>query len=365
MTTTVHQFVPYFLPRDAVGGHIIEIQRLCREQGWRSEVFAGETHAELEGRAHDHTDYGTRVAAADDDVLLFHSAIGSPMAQWLVARGRGILGVDYHNVTPHHFFAGWHPHLVADAARGRRQLHYLASRTQFAIADSAYNESELVDAGYSPTAVVPILLDLDYLEVGVDDALLRRLEDAKAGGGTDWLFVGRITPNKCQHDIVSAFLAYRRTYDPKARLHLVSGPSPQSYFDAVHDYVDRLGLGDAVTLTGSLPPDKIAAYYRSADVFVCLSEHEGFCVPIIEAWHHRLPIVAFDATAVPETLGDGGLLLDSKDPLRVASAANRVVTDDGLRAALVERGTRRLERFTLAAARQRFLDAMRGFGLLS
>jgi L-malate glycosyltransferase len=363
--TTVHQFVPYLLPRDAVGGHVLEIQRLCHEQGWRSEIFAGEAHAPLEDRAHAHTDYGTKVAAHDDDVLVFHSAIGSPMAQWLVGQNRGVLVVDYHNVTPHSFFAGWNPQLVADTARGRRQLNYLASRAPFAIADSAYNESELIDAGYPRTAVVPILLDLDYLEAAFDDRLLRTLEASKRDGGARWLFVGRIAPNKCQHDIVQAFLAYRRVYDPKARLHLVSGPSPQSYFDAVEAYVHRLGLSDAVELTGSLPPDKIAAHYRAADVFVCLSEHEGFCVPIIEAWHHRLPIVAFDATAVPETLGDGGLLLHAKDPMRVATAVHRVLTDSGLRDGLVERGTRRLAAYSLDAARLRFLEAMHEFGLAS
>jgi glycosyltransferase involved in cell wall biosynthesis len=149
-----------------------------------------------------------------------------------------------------------------------------------------------VAAGYRATTVVPILLDPGEFDREVDAATLDRLRSATAAGGASWLFVGRVVPNKAQHDVVKAFAAYRRVFDPHARLRLVGGTSLPAYADAVARYVDALGLGGAVELTGPVDPGVLSAHYRAADVFVCLSDHEGFCVPILEAMHHDLPIVA-------------------------------------------------------------------------
>jgi glycosyltransferase involved in cell wall biosynthesis len=354
--SSLHQFVP-FLNLGAVATHLLEIQRTARDLGWESEVFAVEAQAPYLGRARHYTDYGGEVPSRPDDVLLYHLAIGSPLAAWLAARAETLV-VDYHNVTPFEFFEGWHPDLVQDAARGRRQLRRLALRASFALADSAFNEQELRAAGYRDTAVVPILLDLQTLGGEADPVTLERLETDKRAGGTDWLFVGRVAPNKAQHDLVKALAAYRRAYDPDARLHLVGAPSPPSYAEAVAAFAERLGLAGAVRLTGPATPEQVNAHYRAADVFVCLSEHEGFCVPILEAWHHRVPVVAFAATAVPETLGAAGLLLDAKEPARVATAVHRVIADDRVRAALVEAGARRLPHYSLERARARLVETL-------
>lgn len=354
--SALHQFVP-FLNLGAVATHLLEIQRTARDLGWESEVFAGEAQAPYLGRARHYSAYGTEVAARPDDVLLYHLAIGSPLASWLAARPETLV-VDYHNVTPFEFFEGWQPDLVRDAARGRRQLRRLALRASFALADSAFNEQELRAAGYRETTVVPILLDLAALGGEADQATLERLAAEKRAGGSDWLFVGRIAPNKAQHDLVKALAAYRRAYDPDARLHLVGAPSPRSYADAVAAFAERLGLADAVRLIGPATPEQVNAHYRAADVFVCLSEHEGFCVPLLEAWHHRVPVVAFAATAVPETLGPAGLLLTDKDPARVAAAVHRVLSDAPVRAALVDAGARRLPRYSLERARARLVETL-------
>ena len=172
------------------------------------------------------------------------------------------------------------------------------------------------------------------------------------------MFVGRVAPNKAQHDVVKAFAWYRRVFDAGASLTLVGGVSAGSYWVALQRFVTELGLSDAVRLAGSVPDAELEGLYRSADVFVCLSEHEGFCVPLLEAMAHGVPIVAFDAAAVPETLGDAGLLLGSKRPGFVAEAVARVVGDDRLRRALVDAGRVRLELFDLERSRRRLLDAL-------
>ena len=207
--------------------------------------------------------------------------------------------------------------------------------------------------------MVPILLDVAALDATPPDpATLGRLSRRKGRGGTDWLFVGRLAPNKAQHDLVKAFAAYRRLYDERARLHLVGGSSSHQYEMALTAFVDALGLGDAVDITGPVSAGALTAYFETADVYVVVSEHEGFCVPLLEAMHHRVPIVAYSAAAVPETLGEAGLLLDAKDPYTIASAVDRVVTDAAVRAQLVEAGAERLRAFDIEKSRRKLLAAI-------
>lgn len=355
----VHQFLPVLEP-GAVGGHSLEVQRALRDHGIDSEIFAESVHPSMAGRARSHTDYGTRFAAHVDDCLLYQMAIGSSVASFVRDRPER-KAVDYHNITPPELFARWEPDLVHGLAWGRHQLAELAPLASFALADSGFNERELIDVGYTHTAVVPILLDLTTFDHDVDEPCLDRLMEQKRIGGADLLFVGRIAPNKAQHELVKVLAAYRKLYDPHARLRLVGGSSSVRYGQAIVGFAAELGLADAVDLAGPVSAAELAAYYRAADVLVSMSVHEGFCVPLLEAMHHGVPIVARAVAAVPETLGDAGILLRSDAPDRVAAAVHRVVTDSVVRAALVAAGRRRLEDFSLTRTRQQLLDVVGRF----
>ncbi|MGH9149028.1 MAG: hypothetical protein ACRD0F_01640, partial [Acidimicrobiales bacterium] len=241
----LHQFVPHLNP-GAIATHLLGVQDALRQHGLCSEVFAGAVDPAFAGRARPYLEYGGAVPAQPGDALLYHVALGSPMAGWLAARPETLV-LDHHNITPARYFAAWDWRLAGHARKGRRELETLAPRADFGWADSAFNQRELIDAGCRRTAVVPILIDLDDEARAPDPDLLARLIDAKAAGGADWVFVGRVTPNKAQHDIVKAFAAYRRLYDPGARLRLVGDPSPPRYFSTVARFVEGLGLGDAVT----------------------------------------------------------------------------------------------------------------------
>jgi glycosyltransferase involved in cell wall biosynthesis len=351
----VHQFVPSFAAHDAVSSHAVQVQALLRSWGLDSEIYAGTATGD-EGQVLPFDRFG-RDGPVSSTRLLYHLSTGSRMAEMLRARPEPTL-VNYHNVTPARFYEGWSPRVAPELELGARQLRGLAPSVDLAIAVSEYNRRELLDAGYRTTAVAPVLVDLDAFEREVDEAALARLSGAKSGGGADLLFVGRVAPHKAQHDLVKVLAVYRRLYDPKARLHLVGGSGSEAYSDAVKGYASALGLGDAVEVTGSVSAGELAAHYRAADVFVCVSEHEGFCVPLLEAMHHRLPIVAFAAAAVPETLAGAGLLLPAKDPATVAAAIDRLVGDADLRAALVDGGSERLTDFALERTRRRFAEAV-------
>ncbi|HZQ28351.1 MAG TPA: glycosyltransferase family 4 protein [Acidimicrobiales bacterium] len=350
----LHQFVPTFEP-GAVGNHMVELQRLWRESG-RGEAEIFSEH----GPARRFDEYGTRkFPARPDDVLVYQMAIGSTVADFVRDRPETLV-LNHHNLTPVEFLEQWEPTATWGVQWGHAQLRELAARSSLAVAVSRYNAEQLAEAGYRRVEVAPVLVDLDHFQREVEAEALGALQANKAGGGADWLFVGRLAANKCQHDVVRAFALYRAVYDPNARLHLVGGAPADAYRAALDGVVEALGLRGAVSITGSVSPGALSAYYRAADVFVCLSEHEGFCVPLLEAMQNRVPVVAYAAAAVPETLAGGGLLLASKQPTTVAAAVHRVLSDPAVRDGLVAAGCERLQSFTLARSRQRWLDVLAG-----
>ena len=357
--TAIHQFLPTFAARDAIGTHALHARRILRGMGLESEIYAEGRPGTSRRQAHSFRTYGRR-PQPDRTWLLYQLSTGSAVADFVRARPEPTL-VNYHNVTTASLFAPWEPHVAVECTEGRRQLREMAGEVELGIAVSAYNESELRAAGYRHTAVAPVLVDLDGADVGPDPEVLDRLAGAKRAGGADWVFVGRVAPHKCQHDVVRALAAYRRLYDPEARLHIVGGVGSHAYFTMLERYVAALGLGGAVRLTGSVSAAALKAYYASADAFVCLSEHEGFCVPVVEAMRLSVPVVAYASAAVPETVAGAGVLLEAKNPVMVAAAVARVLEDRPLRDQLVAAGRRRADDFSLANSTRRFTEVIGTF----
>ncbi|MBO0715258.1 MAG: glycosyltransferase family 4 protein [Acidimicrobiales bacterium] len=349
----IHQLIPSLAQRDAVGTHTLLVQSLLRQLGYRSELYAEEVKPEMTGLALPLRRFPRRRTSGT--ILLYQASIGSPVASFLAGRPEPKL-VNYHNVTPYGLAEGFDLPVAAMTALGRHQLKRLAPLSDAGIAVSRFNQQDLLEAGFRRTFVAPPLVDLRAFDVEVDHELLERLGERKtSAGGSDWLFVGRISPHKAQHDLVKALAAYRQAYDPNARLHLVGSAQPALYRDTVARLAMELGLGDAVDLAGSISPGALAAHYRNADVFVCASDHEGFNVPLLEAMYHGVPVVAHAAAAVPETLGEAGLLLEGpKSALRMAAAVHLVLADPALRSRLAAAGSRRLEQLAPERTKARF-----------
>ncbi|MGQ0823998.1 MAG: glycosyltransferase family 4 protein [Actinomycetota bacterium] len=357
----VHQFVPTLEP-GAVAAHTRTARDLLRAAGHESEIYANHVGAGCAGwGARPYRQYGRRGRGRRDDVLVYQMAIGSIVADFLVERPETLI-VNHHNLTPGRFFGGWDATAAHGVMWGRQQLRELAPRTTLGIAVSQFNEQDLRDAGYRATTVVPFLFDPADIPADADATTRARLDSDRELGTANWLFVGRFVPNKRQHDVVKAFAAYRRVYDRHARLHLVGGGLNGRYGRAVRAFVGALGLDDAVELQGNASQAELAAYYQHADVFVIASEHEGFCVPLLEAWHHGVPVVAFDAGAISETLDGAGVVLGTKEPETVAAAVARVVDDELLRKQLLDAGTARLAFFDLARTGPAFVAAIESVG---
>jgi len=359
--SAVHQLLPSFAGGDAIGNHVLHLRRVLREAGFESEIYVDETHPAVRH----HTRHYRDLRVGPSDRLLYHLSTGSPMAAFL-AEQEAPLAVYYHNITPASYFARWDPVAATSVGRAREELRKLASSTRLAMANSTYSAQELREEGYGDVTVVPVLVDFDKYDTDPDPATATRLRRAAQSGGHRWLFVGRLAPNKCQHDVIGAFAAYRALYDPAARLSLVGGKTSPLYRRALVQLADELGIGAAVELTDVVSFPALLAHYRAADVFVSMSEHEGFCVPLLEAMHFGVPVVARGTTAIPETVGDAGLLLPEgetgKDPVVVATAVHRVLTDAALREQLVAAGRARVAQYSLAETSRRFLEVLAADG---
>jgi glycosyltransferase involved in cell wall biosynthesis len=347
-STVVHQLVPSAVPGDATTGHTLQVQRLLRDLGYESAIYALAVHPLLEERVHLVEEL--RGPSRRDGFLIYQYSAVSALADWLVGR-REAVALDYHNVTPPELFRPWDPDIALSLCAAQVQVAQLAPRTSVGICDSAFNQADLRSRGYRSTAVAPILLDVAEFDAEPDPATVDALARAKPAGSSQWLFVGGVAPHKAQHRLVQALAVYRAVYDPGARLSIVGRSVSPAYAGAVRALVHRLGLDDAVDQPGGVSHEQLVAYYRAADVFVSLSEHEGFCVPLLEAMHHGVPVVAYGAGAVPDTLGTGGLLLEGRDPSAVAAAVHRVVADAGTGTVLADAGRARLVHFALPHTR--------------
>ena len=361
MIGALHQFVPA-LEAGAVGAHTLEVQRLIRDMGLTSEIYADFVGVGFEHLALEYGNFASAGQERRDSALLYQMAIGSWVGVYVAARPEPLL-VTYHNISPPRDFAMWDHTVEYGLSWGRRQLTELASRAIVGLAPSEFSRCELAAVGFRDSRVAPLLVDLDALAAAADAQVLHDLRARKAKGGADLLFVGRIAPHKAQHDLVVALAAFRRLYDPLARLCLVGGPVEGPYADAVRQLIADLGLASSVHLAGPIDDAALAAHYQAADVYVSLSEHEGFGVPLLEAMRHGLPIVAFGAAAVPETVGDAAIVLTDKRPATVAAAVWRACSDSTLRAGLVAVGAERVKSFGLKPSRaqlRRILETVLG-----
>lgn len=339
----VHQLVPRLEPLDATGNHALLLQEGLRMSGRRSEIFVQETVDATRRLARPVQELDQIVQP--DDVLIYQFSTASALAETLWRRSERLVLV-FHNLTPPQLYRAWDPAVAAGIEIAERQLTLLAPRARLGIADSSFNAVGLSSAGCPRVEVIPVLFDAARGGSAAEPELAGELSEHRRQG-TQWLFVGRAVPPKAQHRVVMALWAYRQLYDPLAELHLVGATGHPLYQVALEGLIGELKLHQAVHLAGSVGDQELLAYYKGCDVFVSLSEHEGFGIPLVEAMSAGLPVVAAPAGAIPETVGDAALLLADTSCAAVAAAVRRVVNDRHLNAEMVARGERQADRFAL------------------
>ena len=362
----VHQLVPRLDAGDAMGNQALAIHELLEAWGLESRIFA-----------YDMDEYGRRFASFDpayrefmgseDDLLIFHYGLYCDnYRMYLESRNRKVL--IYHNITPPEFYEGLYPEAERLCGLGKDLLPQLM-QGDLALGDSDFNRREMVEAGFpeEKTGVLPINPPLGRLdEVTEDWDFARWLGD----GRTNILYVGRAVPNKRLEDVIKLFSCYHRAINARSRL-VFAGPIPiNTYYAALLSLVRRMGLEDRVFFLGKVSDNRLKSCYLGSHFYVSMSEHEGFCVPLLESFHFGLPVLAYSAGAVPETMGGSGVLFFEKDYPLLAEMLDRLGRDTVLRERVLAAQRERLEEFgpdrfarRLRAVVDMFLKEKQGSGV--
>jgi glycosyltransferase involved in cell wall biosynthesis len=339
MKRAIHQLVHTLSYGDAISTEVLALQRVLRELGFSSEIFAIHEHPLLKGRS---IPYSRLDAQASGDLIL-HYSLGSPLNDIYKAWSRGRRTMVYHNITPAKWYRSINKRVADEIEVGLRDLPGLCQVSEAIWADSEYNAGEIRQLGF----------DVDVLELLVDPA---RWDPPRNEGiytsvigspGIQVLHVGRLAPNKRVEDIIKSFYFLVKYIDKEARLRLVGiDTDTELYSFSLRELANYLGIGYAVEFVGPLSDGEVRAMYEASDVYLCMSEHEGFCLPIIEAMHFGLPVLAYAAGAVPDTMGDGGILVSEKRHSEIGALIAKLASPGELREQVIHRGRERVKIFS-------------------
>ncbi|MBS1819550.1 MAG: glycosyltransferase [Acidobacteria bacterium] len=337
----VNQWVPAAHKGDAIGDSARKMRDMLRAMGHDADIFALTIDDVLRGDVRRFDD----PAATRGDLTLFHYALPSPMTEAFarLTRGRVML---YHNVTPAHYFAPYDPGLFRLASLARQELATLVGRVDLALGVSEFNRSELDAMGFAPTGVLPLAVDLSRVTRHVRRPALEKV--LQTDDLINFLFVGRIAPNKKIEDHLKLAEHYKRYVDAYYRFIFVGKyDAVPRYYQSIRGMMAQFRLlNERFVFTGPVPDEDLAVYYRHAAVYISLSEHEGFCAPLLEAMATDVPILAYAAAAVPETLGGAGVQFAPKDMEQAAELLGLLTFDDTLRAQVIAGQRRRLADFS-------------------
>ena len=347
---------------DAIGHEVLGIQQVLRLAGYESDIFVETADRRLEPLTRDYRELVD--ASHPDNLLLHHFSIGSKASRTAYALPDR-MALIYHNITPPEYFVGVHRTLARQCFRGRRELRAYVDRCDLALGDSEFNRRDLETLGFPRTAVLPVVPDFAHLDRPPNRFVADQFDDE----WTNILFVGRVIANKKIEDLIRTFHAYHTSFNPRSRLLIVGVFSLfERYLASLNQLAAELNLSN-VHFTGHVSDEELVAFYDVADLFLCASEHEGFCVPLVEAFYKQVPVLAYAATAVPHTMDGAGVLFDDKDPRHVAALMDAILSDAALQDAIVEGQTaavRRLQardfRGTLLGFVERILASPRAPG---
>ncbi|MBV8886714.1 MAG: glycosyltransferase [Chroococcidiopsidaceae cyanobacterium CP_BM_RX_35] len=333
----MHQLLPNLSYGDAISNHALTIRNYLRSCNYKSDIFVRYIDERLNHEAQVFQPNTIDRQAG----LFYHHSIGSELTEHAI-KHPGPKCLIYHNITPAEFFQPYRPEFAKILEKGRAELNQLASPFSISVGDSAYNAAELAASGFYQPGVLPITVDPMKWDIAADASWMKQLQDGKS----NLLFVGRLSPNKRQDHLLEAFAHYL-TMDRNARLIIVgSHETKNPYWTHIVNTTRKLGLTGHVIVTGQVNDSQLLAFYRTAHLFWSMSEHEGFCVPLVESMWFDIPVLAYKSSAVPETMGEAGIIFTSKDDfIKVAALAKLLVKDKDLRLKVIEAQRKRRERF--------------------
>lgn len=347
----IHQLVPALHNGDAIGDSARMMRDFLRRQGYDSDIYAYDVDDSISEEAIRF--HQSQPATTANDVLILHYALPSGMTPFL-QNAPAKKALIYHNITPADFWLPYQSSLVHLAFSARKELARLSRTVHRSAGDSEYNRLELDHLNFSDTCVLPIYVDQSRYDILPSQAVLHRMRDEYS----NFLCVGRVAPNKKLEDVLRLCFFYRKMYSPLSRVIFVGKTSvAPTYYAAVKALSSRYGfLPDDVLFTGHVDWSELVAYYHSSHLLVSMSEHEGFCVPLVEAMICRTPVLAYAKTAVPFTLGEAGVQFVQKDYPTLAGICNRIINDVQFRSSILETQNEQLRRYSRAEIERSILE---------
>lgn len=349
----IHQLVHTLTWGDAISGEVLALQRVFREAGRTSGIYAINVDPRLKQQA---CDYRTLPHDFPGEVLL-HYSLGSPLNELYENLHAATRTLIYHNLTPARWFSGVNPRVAADIERGVKELPRLCALSARLVADSQFNAGQLAGLGFR-AEILELPIDPGKWEVAANAGIAALLKNDPA---LHMLHVGRLAPNKCIEDIIRIFHFLHTYINQRSRLWLVGlDIDTELYSFALKRLVRELDIVDAVHFTGRMADSEVRALYENASVYVCMSEHEGFCLPVVEAMYFGLPVVAYASSVLPDTVRRGGALVAEKKHPQIAELAQEIYSNAEFRDRLVRAGHERAAELSFDNFRQRALGVFCG-----
>lgn len=346
----IMQILPTIRMGDAIGNHVVALKKYISDAGYDTEIYAESIDNRLPQKTAKNIKYISKIN--EDDIVIYHMSIGSKLSQWFAGLHCRKIMV-YHNITPLQFADNENTEWRIKIANGLQEVKNLASSVEYCIAMSEYNKLDLISMGYNQEKIVvmPYLIPFDDYEESSDTETLHSYSD-------EWvniLFVGRRARNKKIEDVIRAYAYYKKHINAKSRLILIGSKSMENYSEELMSYIRILDLPDVV-FPGHISLEKLIAFYKCADVFVCMSEHEGFCIPLIESMYFGIPVIAYDSTAIADTMNGTGVLIEEKDPVLIAHLLDRITRDEELKFNIIHEQKERIRQLNPIMIGETFIN---------
>jgi glycosyltransferase involved in cell wall biosynthesis len=350
----IDQIIPAFHQGDAIGDTAYHMKRFFLSQGFQSEIYCLSRDSGLENDSRLFDEFPPPISS---DICLLHFGLPSPLTKALIDMSSRKV-IIYHNITPSKFFQNYSEEMARITDIGRKELEILVPHVELALADSEYNRQELVDCGYKNTEVLPLFVDFSKYNKPID----RMTYDLYKDGRTNILFAGRVVPNKKIEDLIKVVFYYKKYVSPLVRLIVVGKTSSlPGYYKGLVQLADEFYLKpEEILFTGHIPDEEMFALYKASDVFLSLSEHEGFGLPFIESLVFDLPVIAYDCTAVSSTLEGAGILIKNKRLDYIAELVGLVARDAEVQKKIIDGQRERLKRFQEMKLDEFLLKSLKG-----
>ncbi len=344
----IEQFLPAFHYGDAIGNSTLSLHKCLLEKGIDSRIISLTIDENMRDKASFFKDYREN----PESIKILHFAVPSELTDFFI-KTKGKKVMVYHNITPAHFFVGFSDEFVKFTNEGRNHLKRLKDSFDMSIADSEYNAQELRELSFRNVFVFPIMINFEEYSKPFNKPYYNLLNDERK----NIIFVGRISPNKKIEDLIKVLFFYKKFISPSIRL-IVAGNTATlpKYFYSVRDLASRFFLtSDDIVFTGHIPFDELLSVYKLGNIFLSMSEHEGFCLPLIESCCFQVPIIAYDAGAVSETLDEAGIIVKNKNYEYIAGLVDEVIFNKKLNSKLKNYEKKRVENYFKDSNPEKFL----------